>query len=101
MGDSRATRPRLGEGAVERQDRALAVVQRLLRERGIRSRCYHTISLGLSAVREDKAGSAVASGPSFWLERFPPELVVTGPQGWREATVTIGDRSSAYLLSLA
>ncbi|MGW4423812.1 hypothetical protein [Streptosporangium sp. NPDC004631] len=108
MDHSKAIRPRLGEGEVERQDRALTVVQRLLRERGIRSRCHHTISLGLSAVREggaactDGASSVIASasGPSFWLERFPPELAVTGPQGWPEATVTIGVRSGAYLLSL-
>ncbi|MEU0521571.1 hypothetical protein [Streptosporangium sp. NPDC006007] len=50
---------------MERQDKALAVVQRLLREQGIRSRCHQTISLGLSAVREDKAGAAGVSGPSF------------------------------------
>ncbi|GHE38589.1 hypothetical protein GCM10017673_46200 [Streptosporangium violaceochromogenes] len=100
MQNSKATRLRVGEKVVESQDKALAVVQRLLREQGIRSRCHHVISLGLSAAREGEAGAVGASGPSFWLERFPPELVVTGPQGWREATVTVGERSGVYLLAL-
>lgn len=98
----------IGEVTANRQDAALIVVQALLRKQGIRARLEHTISLGLSAVHEGGAACtggassvvASASGPSFWLERFPPELVVTGPQGWREATVTIGGRSGAYLLSL-
>ncbi|WP_371781670.1 helix-turn-helix domain-containing protein [Streptosporangium subroseum] len=32
--------------------------------------------------------------------RFAPELSVTGSQGWRDATVVVGPRSSSYLVSI-
>ncbi len=43
------------EATVEDQDKALTVVQRLLRKRGIRTRRDHTISLRLFANRPDAA----------------------------------------------
>ncbi|MET8340271.1 hypothetical protein [Streptosporangium canum] len=35
-----------------------------------------------------------------WTRRYPPELTVTGSQGWCDATVTVGPRSGCYLVSL-
>ncbi|MGW4421982.1 hypothetical protein [Streptosporangium sp. NPDC004631] len=88
------------EATAEKQDRALAVVQRLLQERGIRSRCHHTIGLRLHANRMD--GVVWPDRPALrsWLERYPPELIVTGPPSRGEATVTIGPRSGCYLVCL-
>lgn len=34
------------------------------------------------------------------MERHPPELAVIGPQGWRDATVTVGQRSGSYMLAV-
>jgi hypothetical protein len=83
---------------VEIHDKALAVVQRLLTERGIRAHRHHTISLGLFA----NSAAAWPDQPPLpsWMERHPPELTVKGPQGWGEATVTMGPRSGSYLVSL-
>ncbi|WP_440073807.1 hypothetical protein [Streptosporangium sp. OZ121] len=98
MDNCRAVPPVVDEATVESHDRALAVVQRLLIERGIRAHRHHTISLGLFA------NSAVAwpDQPPLrsWMERHPPELTVKGPQGWCEATVTMGPRSGCYLVSI-
>ncbi|GAA4235325.1 hypothetical protein FHR32_006740 [Streptosporangium album] len=98
MDNSRATPPPVDEATAEIQDKALAVVQRLLKDRGIHARCHHTISLGLFASRE----AAWPDKPPLrsWMDRYPPELAVAGPQGWRDATVTVGPRSGHYLVSL-
>lgn len=87
------------EAAAERQDRALAVVQRLLKERGIPSRRDHRISLGLFANRVDLVWPD-RTVPRSWARRYPPELVVTDSQGRLTATVTIERRSGRYLLAL-
>ncbi|WP_248962023.1 hypothetical protein [Sphaerisporangium perillae] len=87
------------EATAERQDRVLVVVQRLLKERGIRSRRDHRISLGLFAHRVDAAWPN-RTVPRSRTRRYPPELVVTDPQGQRTATVTIERRSGCYLLML-
>ncbi|MEU0518900.1 hypothetical protein [Streptosporangium sp. NPDC006007] len=87
------------EAVAERQDEALTVVQRLLKERGIRSRRDHRISLGLFANREDLVWPD-RTAPRSWMRRYPPELVVTDPQGRCTATVTIERRSDRYLLAL-
>jgi hypothetical protein len=87
------------EAAVERQDRALAVVQRLLKEQGIRSRRDHRISLGLFANRVDLVWPD-RTVPRSWTRRYPPELVVIDPQGQCTATVTIEQRSGCHLLAL-
>lgn len=100
MGNSKAVPLPVDEATAENQDRALAVVQRLLQERGIRARCHHTIGLGLYANRMD--GVVWPDRPALrsWLERYPPELIVTDPRGREEATVTIGPRSGCYLVCL-
>ncbi|MDP9864771.1 MULTISPECIES: hypothetical protein [Streptosporangium] len=88
----------IDEATAESQDKALAVVQRLLKERGIRARCHHTISLGLFANRADEV-----TWPNrplrCWLDRHPPELAVIGSQGGYDVTVTMGPRSGSYLVS--
>ncbi|MEV6983844.1 hypothetical protein AB0M95_21655 [Sphaerisporangium sp. NPDC051017] len=88
------------EAAVEKQDRALAVVQRLLKERGIGSRRDHRISLGLFAHRIDDAAWPDRTIPWSWTRQYPPELVVTDAKGQHTATVTIERRSGRYLLVL-
>jgi hypothetical protein len=95
MDNCKAVPPVVDEAAVEIHDKALAVVQRLLTERGIRAHRHHTISLGLFANR----AAAWPDQPPLrsWMERHPPELTVKGPQGWCEATVTMGPRSGSYL----
>lgn len=99
MGGSTVSGKAITETAAARQDEALAVVQRLLRERGIQTRRQQRISLGLFAGTE---GPALLDRPPprSWLNWYPPELVVTGSRGWREATVTVGEREGDYLLSL-
>lgn len=87
------------ETTAEKQDRALAAVQRLLKQVGIRSRRDHKISLGLFTHRVNPAWPDSADLRS-WTRRYPPELVVTDSQGKLTATVTIERRSGAYLLVL-
>ncbi|GAA2867516.1 hypothetical protein GCM10010517_27120 [Streptosporangium fragile] len=82
------------EATAERHDRALVTVQRLLIERGIRAHRHHTISLRFASDRP------ASRWPRSWTDRHPPELAVIGPQGGREATVTVGPRSGCYLVSL-
>ncbi|MFI6800744.1 hypothetical protein [Streptosporangium canum] len=98
MDNSRAIPPVVDEVTAEKQDKALAVVQRLLRERGIRARCHHTIALGL--ISDGEAPWPDPSSMQSWMKRYPPELTVTGSQGWCDATVTVGPRSGYYLVSL-
>ncbi|WP_433246244.1 hypothetical protein ACQPYK_44880 [Streptosporangium sp. CA-135522] len=88
----------IDEATAERHDRALAVVQRLLAERGIHAQCHHTISLGLFASRTDEI-TWPHRPLRCWLDRYPPELAVIGPQGGHDVTVTIGPRSGSYLVS--
>lgn len=100
MENSRAIPSPVDDATAENQDKALAVVQRLLKAKGVRARRHHTISLGLFASRVD--AMAWPDGPVLrsWLKRYPPELTVTGPQGWCEARVTVGARSGCYLVCL-
>lgn len=88
------------EATAERHNRALAVVQRLLIERGIRARRHQTINLWLYASRSDALPRPERPTPRSWMNRYPPELAVIGPGGRREATVTVGPRSGCYLVSL-
>ncbi|WP_329087348.1 hypothetical protein [Streptosporangium sp. NBC_01469] len=93
------------EATAERHDRALAVVQRLLIERGIRAHRHHPISLGVFAAQPgaptQPGAPARTGGPAFRsrADRHPPELAVIA-QGRRAATVTIGPRSGCYLVSV-
>lgn len=100
MGNRKAAPLAADETTVERQDKALTIVQRLLWKRGIRARRDHMISLGLFASRP-----AIAQWPDrppvrSWLVRLPPELVVIDSAGRRQATVTMGPRAESYLVSL-
>ncbi|MEV6866289.1 hypothetical protein AB0M44_35505 [Streptosporangium subroseum] len=90
----------IDEATAECHDRALAVVQGLLIERGIRAHRHNTISLGLYGSHLDFP--TWPNRPAFrsWMNRHPPELTVIGPQGWRDVTVTMGLRSGCYLVSI-
>ncbi len=94
--ESRAT---VDEATAERHDRALAVVQRLLIERGIRAHRHHTMSLGFFAARPGAPAWPGRAGLGSRTDRRPPELAVIA-QGRRAATVTIGPRSGCYLVSV-
>ncbi|MFF3444594.1 hypothetical protein [Streptosporangium sp. NPDC002721] len=88
------------DAAAESQDRALAVVQRLLTEHGIRAHRHNTISLGLYGNHVDLPTWPNRPDSRTWMKRHPPELAVIGPQGWRDITVTVGPRSGCYLVSI-
>jgi hypothetical protein len=100
MNNCKAVPPHADEATAEIQDKALAVVQRLLKERGIRARCHHTISLGLFAAREDAAGWPDKTPLRSWMTRYPPEPAVVGSQGGRDAPVTVGPHSGCYLVAV-
>ncbi|WP_329428631.1 hypothetical protein OG339_04560 [Streptosporangium sp. NBC_01495] len=97
MDNRKPVPPCVDETTVQTQDEALAVVQRLLTERGIRAHRHHTISLGLFAAPE----VPLPDRPPLrsWMNRYPPELAVIGSQG-RDATVTIGACSCCYLVAV-
>ncbi|WP_433374395.1 hypothetical protein [Streptosporangium sp. CA-115845] len=88
------------EATAESHDRALAVVQLLLIERGIRARRHQTICLSLYGNRLDALICPDRPYPRSRLDRYPPELAVLGPEGRRAAVVTVGPRSGCYLVSL-
>ncbi|MEU8377611.1 hypothetical protein [Streptosporangium sp. NPDC048865] len=94
--ESRGT---VDEATAARHDRALAVVQRLLIERGIRAHRHHTINLGFFAARPGAPGRPARPGLHPRTDRHPPALTVMA-QGRRAATVTIGPRSGCYLVSV-
>ncbi|GAA4188332.1 hypothetical protein GCM10022252_23420 [Streptosporangium oxazolinicum] len=84
--------PGISEAREEKYNDALADVQRLLRDYGVRSCAIRTFGLRLS----DKRGRPIQLGET---KRYVPELVVHGAAG-RVATVTMGPRSGCYLVSL-
>lgn len=88
------------EAAVNRQSKALIVVQRLLHKQGIRARLDHTISLGLFASRPDTTQWPNKPPVRSWLIRRPPELVVIGATGRQEVTMTMRPQADSYLVSL-
>jgi hypothetical protein len=88
------------KATAEGHDRALAVVQLLLIERGIRARRHQTICLSLYGNRLDALICPDRPHPRSRLDRYPPELAVIGPEGRRTAVVTVGPRSGCYLVSL-
>jgi hypothetical protein len=80
------------DATAEKHSQALADVQRVLRARGARSLIVNTVSLAL-----------FGDGRPYPLgkrRRFAPELSVTGSQGRRDATVSVGPRSGSYLVSI-
>ncbi|GAA4189395.1 hypothetical protein GCM10022252_26220 [Streptosporangium oxazolinicum] len=97
MDNHKPVPPCVDEATVQAQDRALAVVQRLLTGRGICAHRHHTISLGLFAtpevIRPDRPPLR------SWMSRHPPELAVIGSQG-RDATVTVEACSGCYLVAV-
>jgi hypothetical protein len=76
------------------QDAALARLRKLLTRRGIPSRTVEWLRLTLRS-------STFPRQPTSALVRYPPELLVFSPQGWRVATVRIAPRSSAYIVEVA
>ncbi|MFF3441538.1 hypothetical protein [Streptosporangium sp. NPDC002721] len=93
------SRGMVDEATMARHDRALAVVQRLLIERGIRAHRHHTINLGIFTTRPGAPSGPGRPGFRSRTDRHPPELTVIA-QGRRAATVTIGPRSGCYLVSV-
>ncbi|WP_425961749.1 hypothetical protein [Streptosporangium sp. DT93] len=88
----------ISDAAVERQDRALAVVQRLLAEHGIRAHRHNTISLRLYGNHADFPAWPNRPDYRTWVRRYPPELTVVDARGRRDMTVTMGPRSGCYLV---
>lgn len=79
------------ESTAEQHDLALAVVQRLLKARGVRTRCLHRINLKL-----------FGDGRPFPLgerRRYVPELVVHDGTGRADAVVSMDRQSGRYLVS--
>ncbi|MEU4836571.1 hypothetical protein [Streptosporangium sp. NPDC023615] len=98
MSNSRPIPTAVDEATAETQDRALAVVQRLLQQRGIRAHRHNTVSLELIADREIPWPDQISV--SSVIERRPPELAVISSRGRRDITVTVGQRSGCYLVSV-
>ncbi|MBB2909524.1 hypothetical protein FHS43_000770 [Streptosporangium becharense] len=97
MDNHRAVPLAVNEATVENDDKALVIVQRLLRERGVRSQRHHTISLGLFPGSEVTWPDRPMRSR---LDRYPPELTVIDSGGRQDATVTMGLHSGCYLVSL-
>ncbi|MEU3165478.1 hypothetical protein [Streptosporangium sp. NPDC006930] len=80
------------DATAERHDKALAVVQRLLREKGVRSYSVHAVTL--------KLGESGDRWPLGQQTRRTPHLVAHDLDGREVAKVTVGSRSGCYLVSL-
>ncbi|GAA4192822.1 hypothetical protein GCM10022252_34840 [Streptosporangium oxazolinicum] len=87
------------DATAESQERALAVVHRLLTEHGIRAHRHTTISLGLYGNHVNLPTWPNRPDSRTWVKRHPPELTVIGSLGRRDITVTMGPRSGCYLVS--
>ncbi|MEV6866976.1 hypothetical protein AB0M44_39040 [Streptosporangium subroseum] len=83
----------VSDARAEEHDRALAVVQRLLKDRGVRSFTVHTYGLKLFGDARPLSRGG--------LRRLAPELVVHRHAGWTVATVSVGSRSGSYLVSIS
>ncbi|AWS47190.1 hypothetical protein [Streptosporangium sp. 'caverna'] len=92
IGDTEDREDSVTDATAEQHDKALAVVQRLLKARGVRAYAAHTIGLRLLGT-----GGLHPLGES---RRYAPELIVHSGAGWVFATVTVGARSGCYLVSL-
>lgn len=82
----------VSDAMAEKHDAALAVVQRLLGVRGVRSCLVHTITLRLFGDGRPF--------PRGGLGRYAPELVVRSGAGWVVAAVSVGSRSGCFLVSM-
>ncbi|MFD1543314.1 hypothetical protein [Nonomuraea guangzhouensis] len=86
--------PISGSVAAE-HDQALDRLRVLLTRRGIHSYVVEWLRLTLRSA-------PFPAAPLSNLDRYPPELIVFAPQGWRVATVRIAaDRSAAYIVEVA
>jgi len=84
----------ISNSAAAKHDRALLKLRVQLRGRGIPSYLVEWLKLTLHSA-------PFPADPSSNLHRYPPELVVFAPQGWRVAAVRIADRSAAYIVEVA
>ncbi|MER5644102.1 recombinase family protein [Streptosporangium sp. NPDC002524] len=82
----------ISDATAEGHDKALAVVQRLLKTKEIHAYTVHTIAL--------KLGQDGTPWPLGQRTRRPPELVAHSREGWEVATVTVGLRSGFFVVSL-
>jgi hypothetical protein len=90
----KAVREPISDVVAGRHDEALAKLRVLLTRRGMRSQVVEWLKLTLRSSR-------FPLQPTSALVRYPPELLVFSPQGWRVATVRIAPRSSAYIVEVA
>ncbi|WP_327107096.1 hypothetical protein [Nonomuraea glycinis] len=89
-----SARESIGDVVAEQHDKALAALRELLTGCGMRSRVVEWLKLSLRS-------STWPLPPTSSLVRYPPELLVFSPQGWRVATVRIAPRSGAYIVEVA
>ncbi|GAA4199362.1 hypothetical protein GCM10022252_50990 [Streptosporangium oxazolinicum] len=78
------------DATAEKHGRSLALVQRLLKARGVRAKPVHTVVLRLS-----RDGRPL---PIAERRRRVPELVAYDGGGRMAASVTVGRRSGCYLV---
>ncbi|MGN9785900.1 hypothetical protein ACTMTF_31050 [Nonomuraea sp. ZG12] len=93
-GRANPVREPISDVVAGRHDEALAKLRELLARRGMRSQVVEWLKLTLRSSR-------FPLQPTSSLVRYPPELLVFSPQGWRVATVRIAPRSSAYIVEVA
>ncbi|WP_440100002.1 hypothetical protein [Streptosporangium sp. H16] len=86
------THPEVSAFVAETHDKALAVVQQLLKVKDVHTHAVHAIAL--KSDEDDKPW------PPTQRTRRAPELVAHSRQGWEVATVTVGPRSGCYVVSL-
>jgi hypothetical protein len=85
----------ISDSAATEHDQAMAKLRVLLTRRGIHSYVVERLKLTLHSAPFPAASLSN-------LDRYPPELVVFAPQGWRVATVRIAaGRSAAYIVEVA
>ena len=77
-----------------KHNKTLAKLRNLLIQRGMRTYIVQYLKLTL------KSSTWPAPAEST-QHRYPPELLIFAPQGWRVATVRIAPRSGAYLVDVA
>lgn len=84
----------ISDVVASQHDKALAALRDLLIRRGMRSQVVEWLKLTLRS-------STYPRQPTSALVRYPPELLVFSPQGWRIATVRIAPWSGAYIVEVA
>ncbi|MFF4989920.1 hypothetical protein ACFY19_22270 [Streptosporangium saharense] len=89
----------MDEATAERQGEALTVLQRLLKEQGVRARHHQRIGFTLFAERAADCwpDQPASLSSTRW---YPPMLTVGWPWERQIATVTVAQRSGCYLVAL-